>query len=129
MTAVYSSTWFGKKRGHNRGAGLRLYYGGTDNQVQEIAFAFGEASWSSQSTLKGTNGNAGISASLINEVTGLADLYVLDMTNQFRAWNLNSSVKVNNTTGTYGNWTEGMCHPTISKMTQSLCYHLSLRTN
>ena len=89
--------------------GLRLYYGATDNQVHEIAFVLGSASWSLQSTFNATNGNAGISAGTPDEENGDALLFVMDMQNQIRVCSLNSSVKTDPAVSTYGNWTQGMC--------------------
>lgn len=106
MVALYSETWFGNSMGHS--AGLRLYYGGPDDKVQEIAFPLGASSWSPQSVFNDTNGNAGISAGHLNERTGGANLYVWDTQEQVRVWNLNSTVKTNSAVQTYGDWTEGM---------------------
>ena len=89
-------------------SGLRLYYGTTDNQVHELAFALGSTSWSLQSTFNATNGNAGISTNTPDEDTGEAMLSMMDTQNQIRVWTLNSTVKLDRAVPTYGNWTQGM---------------------
>ena len=88
-------------------SGLRLYYGATDNQVHELAFALGSTSWSLQSTFNATNGNAGISASNPSPHTGEALLFMMDTQNQIRVWKLNSTVKPDPSFMTYGNWSQG----------------------
>lgn len=83
LAATYSEFWFGARRGNSYG--LRLYYGDPDNQVHELAFALGDTSpWSSQSVFNGTNGNAGISGTTVDEDNGYARLYVLDGANDIR---------------------------------------------
>ena len=106
LAAMYSEFWFGKDMGNS--SGLRLYYGATDNQVHEIAFALGSTSWSLHSIFNATNGNAGISASTPNETTGDGMLFVMDTQNQIRVWTLNSTVEPDPAVSTYGNWTQGM---------------------
>ena len=106
LAAIYSESWFGKDMGNS--SGLRLYYGATDNQVHELAFALGSTSWSLQSTFNATNGNAGISASPPGGDTGEALLFMMDTQSQIRVWSLNSTVKPDPAVPTYGNWTQGM---------------------
>ena len=106
LAATYSDTWFGTTMGSS--AGMRLYYGATDNQVHEFAFALSNQLWSPQSVLNGTNGNAGITASTVDEESGTAQIYTLDTANRITAWNLNATAKPDSAATTYGNWTKGM---------------------
>ena len=105
MVAMWSVQYFGHVKANS--SGIRLFYGGPDNQVQELAFALGDSSWVSQSTLNGTNGNAGITATSIDSNYNGMHLYTVDMNNNFRVWNLNTGKKPDSSVGFYGNWTEG----------------------
>jgi len=72
LTATHSESWFGARRANS--SGLRLYYGAPDNQIHELASALGDTSpWSPQFFFNGTNGNAGISGTTIDEDTGTRD--------------------------------------------------------
>ena len=101
MAALYSAQWFGTVK--NNSAGLRLYYGGPNGKVQELAYALGADSWALQSTLNDTNGNAGISARPINP-DGFAHLFVLNSVNQLVVWSGYFVSKAKPSFPTYGYW-------------------------
>ena len=109
LAAIYSDVWFGTIMGNS--SGIRLYYGATDNQVHELAYALSSQLWSPQSVLNGTIGNAGIAASTVNEDSGTAYIYTLDTANKISLWTLNSTVKSNSAATTYGNLTKGTALP------------------
>jgi len=88
MSAIYSD-----------GVGLRLYYGGNDNTINELTFGLGGRFWESQFEFNNTNGNAGISAATASEQPGTARLYSLDVENNLQMWFLNASVVANTTSG------------------------------
>ncbi|KAL6722062.1 hypothetical protein ACLMJK_001167 [Lecanora helva] len=102
LAALYSPQYLGTKK--NDSAGLRLYYGGPGNQVQELAFALdsNSDSWNLQSTLDDTNGNGGIATRSIDQ-NGYAHLFVLNNQNQLVVWSgyfLNKLTKY----PLYGSW-------------------------
>lgn len=101
MAALYNDTYFGTIR--NNSAGLRLYYGNTNNEVQELAFAIGGHSWNMTSSLNGTNGNGGIAAWAVNG-QGIAHLYVLDTTSSLFVWSGDFTEKAVPRFSTYGLW-------------------------
>ena len=91
----------------NYSAGMRLYYGNTNNEVQEMAFAIGGASWNITSSLNGTDGNGGIAASGANP-QGIAHLYLLDTKNNLFVWSGDFMQKVAPSSSTYGRWDASM---------------------
>ena len=100
LAALYNETYFGTSK---NSAGLRLYYGNTNNEVQELAFAIGGQSWNMTSTLNGTDGNGGIAAWNTNG-QGIAHLYVLDPVNNLFVWSGDFNQKAVPSFSTYGMW-------------------------
>lgn len=103
MAALINNRWGGTEV--NKSAGMRLYYGSANNQVQELAFPLGADSWTLQSTFDDTNGNAGITGATGD---GYSQLYVLDSKDQLRRWRAQLSKKAKQEFPTYGNWTIGI---------------------
>ena len=121
MAAIYDSTWSGTVADADTGAGLRLYFGGPDGHVREIAFTLGESSWAAQTTFSKTNGNAGISATnSSNRQTGVPMLFVQDMDNNIRLWLWDVDAEVSDRSARSGNWSEGKLQKSYSKSTGML---------
>ena len=118
LAAMYSQRWFGATNGSS--PGLRLYYGSTDNQVHELAFALSDTSWSTQFQFNGSNGNAGTSVSSVDNTTGVARLYMLDMSNNIMSWWLDASIKANGASALYGNWSEGILFRDICYLSENV---------
>ena len=105
LTAFYSDRWLGQDR---NSSGVRLYYGGPDNNVHELAlFPNISSRYISQFVFPGTNGNAGITSGWWDG-PGFGSLYSFDKNGNFQIW----SNSFNSTSDTprnspYGNWLKG----------------------
>lgn len=106
LTAFYSHQWLGQD---GNSSGVRLYYGGPDDQVHELAlFPDVDAQWFSQSILQGTNGNAGI-ASGWWDGPGFGNLYLFGKNNEFQIWSNNfNATRTTTEKASYGDWVNGL---------------------
>lgn len=65
LSACVNEAWFGLPYNIN-GLGIRLYYGSSNNSIQEITWALGNTAWSTGYNFPNSNGQGGVECTVRN---------------------------------------------------------------